>query len=192
MFLVYGCLIFVLSINGRMKNNRVKKTIETPVGRLTLVASRNRLTGILWENESPDFVRPDNATEDDHDPVLLKAEQQLREYFNRERREFSLDLDFDGTEFQKKVWNALLTIPFGETRTYGDIARQIGSPKSSRAVGAASGKNPISIVAPCHRVIGASGKLVGFGGGLENKALLLSLEKTTSGKQRQISLFSNS
>ena len=131
-------------------------------------------------------------TEDDDDPVLLKAEQQLREYFNRERKEFYLDLDFNGTAFQKKVWNALLTIPFGETRTYGEIAKQIGSPKSSRAVGAASGKNPISIVAPCHRVIGASGKLVGFGGGLENKALLLDLEKKTAGKQRQISLFSNS
>jgi methylated-DNA-[protein]-cysteine S-methyltransferase len=175
-----------------MKQNHVTKTMDSPVGRLTLMASGNRLTGIIWENEDLNGLWPDNISENDHDPVLLKAEQQLREYFNRERREFSLDLDFIGTEFQKKVWNALLTIPFGETRTYGAIAKQIGSPKSSRAVGAASGKNPISIVAPCHRVIGASGKLVGFGGGLENKALLLNLEKTTSGKQQQISLFSNS
>jgi methylated-DNA-[protein]-cysteine S-methyltransferase len=156
------------------------------------VASQKGLTAIVWEKGDPDLVQPENIVQDDNNPVLLKAENQLKEYFSRERQIFSLDLDFNGTEFQKKVWNALLTIPYGETRTYGEIARQIGIPKSSRAVGAASGKNPISIVAPCHRVIGASGKLVGFGGGLENKALLLNLEKTTVGKQRQFSLFSNS
>ena len=175
-----------------MKQHYVSKTIESPVGRMTLMASRKGLTAIAWEKDDSNREQPDNIVQDDHDPVLLKAENQLKEYFNRERQVFSLDLDFNGTEFQKKVWNALLTIPYGETRTYGEIARQIGSPKSSRAVGAASGKNPISIIAPCHRVIGASGKLVGFGGGLENKALLLNLEKTTTGKQRQISLFSNS
>ena len=166
--------------------------MDSPVGRLTLIASQSKLTGIIWDHDDPGRLRTENIGEDDHDLVLLKAEQQLKEYFNKERKSFSLDLDFNGTAFQKKVWNALLTIPFGETRTYGEIARQIGSPNSSRAVGAASGKNPISIVAPCHRVIGASGKLVGFGGGLENKALLLDLEKKAAGKQRQISLFSNS
>ena len=175
-----------------MKQDYVSKTIESPVGRMTLVASQKGLTGILWEKDDSIHVQPENIIQDDQDPVLLRAELQLKEYFNKERQVFSLDLDFNGTEFQKKVWNALLTIPYGETRTYGEIARQIGSPKSSRAVGAASGKNPISIVAPCHRVIGATGKLVGFGGGLENKALLLNLEKTATGKQRQISLFSNS
>jgi methylated-DNA-[protein]-cysteine S-methyltransferase len=159
---------------------------------MTLVAGQKGLTAIVWEKDDPNDVQPGDIVRDDHHPVLLKAENQLKEYFNRERKIFSLDLDFNGTEFQKRVWNALLTIPYGETRTYGEIARQIGSSKSSRAVGAASGKNPISIVAPCHRVIGASGKLVGFGGGLENKALLLNLEKATTGKQRQISLFSNS
>ena len=175
-----------------MKNKYQSKTIDSPVGRLTLMACRNRLTGIIWEKDDPNRVQPENIVQDDHDPVLLKAENQLKEYFNMERQEFSMDLDFNGTEFQKKVWKALLTIPYGETRTYGEIAKQIGSPKSVRAVGAASGKNPISIVAPCHRVIGASGKLVGFGGGLENKALLLNLEKMTTGKQGQFSLFSNS
>jgi methylated-DNA-[protein]-cysteine S-methyltransferase len=173
-----------------MKQDYVSKTMDSPVGRMILVASQKGLTAIIWEREDPSSMRLGNVVQDDQDPVLLNAENQLKEYFNRERQIFSLDLDFNGTEFQKKVWNALLTIPYGETRTYGEIARQIGSPKSSRAVGAASGKNPISIVAPCHRVIGASGKLVGFGGGLENKALLLNLEKTTTGKQRQISLFS--
>ena len=174
-----------------MKQNYVSKTMESPVGRMTLVASQRGLAAVLWEKEDPNHELPENIVLDDNDPVLLEAENQLKEYFNRERTIFTLDLDFTGTEFQKKVWNALLTIPYGETRSYGEIARQIGSPNSSRAVGAASGKNPISIVAPCHRVIGSSGKLVGFGGGLENKALLLDLERSVSGKQTQISLFSN-
>lgn len=173
-----------------MKNIYVSKTMDSPVGRLTLVANlKRKLTAILWENDDPNRVKTENMVMDDHDQVLLKAEQQLKEYFNGERQIFSLDLDINGTEFQKKVWNALLTIPFGETRSYGDIAKQIGNPASVRAVGAANGKNPISIVVPCHRVIGSSGKLVGFGGGLENKALLLNLEKVKTGKQKQISLF---
>ena len=172
-----------------MKQNYVFKTMESPVGRMTLVASKKGLAAVLWENDDTNQLLPENIVRDDFDPILLEAESQLKEYFNRKRTIFTLDLDFTGTEFQKKVWNALLTIPYGETRSYGEIARQIGSPKSSRAVGAASGKNPISIVAPCHRVIGSSGKLVGFGGGLENKALLLDLERSASGKQMQISLF---
>jgi methylated-DNA-[protein]-cysteine S-methyltransferase len=102
----------------------------------------------------------------------------LHDYFAGKLKKFSLPLDFSGTEFQKQVWRSLLTIPFGETRTYGQIARQIGRPKSVRAVGAASGKNPISIIAPCHRVIGSDGKLTGFAGGLEAKAFLLGLEKS--------------
>ena len=115
-----------------MKNKYQSKTIDSPVGRLTLMASRNRLTGIIWEKDDPNRVQPENIVQDDHDPVLLKAENQLKEYFNMERQEFSMDLDFNGTEFQKKVWKALLTIPYGETRTYGEIAKQIGSPKSVR------------------------------------------------------------
>lgn len=173
-----------------MKNNYTTKTIDSPVGRLTLIANQKRkLSAILWENDDPNLVKPENMTEDNYDQVLLEAEQQLKEYFEGERQIFSFDLDFNGTEFQKKVWNALLTIPFGETRSYGDIARQIGNPKSVRAVGAANGKNPISIVIPCHRVIGSTGKLVGFGGGIENKALLLDLEKAKTVKPKQISLF---
>jgi methylated-DNA-[protein]-cysteine S-methyltransferase len=108
--------------------------------------------------------------------VLLETERQLNDYFAGKLRQFSLQLDFAGTEFQKKVWAALLSIPFGETRTYRQIAEQIGNPKAVRAVGAANGKNPISIVAPCHRVIGASGELTGFAGGLEVKAHLLGIE----------------
>ena len=114
-----------------------------------------------------------HGTADDNNPILLEAERQLQEYFAGTRTSFSLPLDFSGTDFQKSVWHALLTIPYGETRSYGDIARQLGNDRAVRAVGAANGKNPISIIAPCHRVIGSSGQLTGFAGGLENKALLL-------------------
>ncbi len=107
----------------------------------------------------------------------MKTAQQLEEYFLGKRQKFSVKLNFVGTEFQQKVWQALLTIPFGETRSYGQIAAQIGNKKASRPVGAANGKNPIAIIAPCHRVIGASGKLVGFAGGIEVKEYLLKLEE---------------
>lgn len=152
------------------------KMIQTPVGELKLVASDRGLSGVLWENDDPKRVRflpqeaqPDNA-------ILQEAERQLREYFAGERREFTLELDFVGTEFQKQVWAALITIPYGETRSYGDIARQIGNAAAVRAVGAANGRNPLSIIAPCHRVIGTNGKLTGFAGGLQTKALLLRIE----------------
>jgi methylated-DNA-[protein]-cysteine S-methyltransferase len=112
--------------------------------------------------------------------VLDRAVSQLREYFSGRRRQFDLPLDFQGTAFQKQVWQALLTIPFGETRSYGQVATQVGRPKASRAVGAANGRNPIPIIAPCHRVIGASGRLTGFGGGLDVKARLLRLEGIAS------------
>jgi methylated-DNA-[protein]-cysteine S-methyltransferase len=154
-----------------------KKT-KTPVGELTLIASDRGLAAILWEDDDQTRVRFPNLTENKNHPHLLKSEKQLLEYFAGKRKKFELDLDFIGTEFQKKVWAALLTIPFGETRSYGEIAKQIGNSKASRPVGAANGKNPIAIVAPCHRVIGASGKLTGFAGGLEVKSFLLKLEKS--------------
>lgn len=152
------------------------KTMPSPVGELKLVASDQGLTAILWENDDPNRVRLNSTTEDKDHPVLLATERQLNDYFAGKLKKFSVPLDFIGTEFQKKVWNALLTIPFGETRSYGQIAAQIGNPKAVRAVGAANGKNPISIIAPCHRVIGATGGLTGFAGGLEAKACLLGLE----------------
>jgi methylated-DNA-[protein]-cysteine S-methyltransferase len=108
--------------------------------------------------------------------VLVDAERQLKEYFAGRRRRFDVKLDVSGTPFQKAVWNALLTIPFGETRSYAQIARQIGNPTAVRAVGAANGRNPVSIVTPCHRVVGSSGALTGFAGGLDVKARLLALE----------------
>src|SRR5471032_2556810 len=150
--------------------------MPSPVGQLTLVARDGKLTAILWEKERPNRVRLGALQEANNSPVLQETERQLKEYFAGTRNRFELELDFVGTDFQKKVWQALLTIPFGETRSYSQIAAQIGNPKAVRAVGAANGRNPISIVAPCHRVIGASGELTGFAGGLANKMLLLSLE----------------
>lgn len=154
----------------------VSKTMQSPVGMLTLVGSDDGLAAVLWENEKPNRVRLHIIKEDVTHPVLLNAEKQLQEYFAGKRTTFDLQLDFAGTTFQKKVWQALLTIPFGETRSYGQIAHQIQHIKAVRAVGAANGKNPISIIAPCHRVIGASGKMVGFAGGMKAKAVLLELE----------------
>jgi methylated-DNA-[protein]-cysteine S-methyltransferase len=154
----------------------VYKMMDSPVGRLTLVATDAGLAGVLWPGDRPSRVRLDIEAEDNAHPVLVEAERQLEEYFAGRRKEFALTLDVAGTAFQRKVWNALRTIPFGETRSYGQIARQIGSPDAVRAVGAANGRNPVSIVTPCHRVIGATGKLTGFGGGLDAKARLLALE----------------
>jgi len=118
-------------------------------------------------------------------PVMHETLAQLRAYFAGDLRVFDVPLEIAGTEFQKCVWSALRTIPYGETRSYSQIARQIGSPSAVRAVGAANGRNPIPIIVPCHRVIGASGSLVGFGGGLEWKRFLLDLEATNVERSRK-------
>jgi methylated-DNA-[protein]-cysteine S-methyltransferase len=154
----------------------VRKTIPSPVGDLRLFASDSGLAAILWREDPGLHLRPGAVIEPGAHAVLAETERQLREYFGGERREFQLTLDFHGTEFQLRAWNALLTIPYGQTRTYAQMAVLIGQPAAVRAVGAANGRNPISIVAPCHRVIGSNGTLTGFGGGLENKAKLLALE----------------
>lgn len=150
--------------------------MHTPVGQLKLVAHETALVAVLWQNENPKRVRLAELVEQPDHPILSAAQQQLSEYFAGARQQFDLPLDFEGTSFQKQVWQALLAIPYGETRSYKQIAEQLGNPKAVRAVGAANGKNPISIIAPCHRVIGSSGKLVGFAGGLDNKKVLLNLE----------------
>ena len=154
----------------------VSHTMPSPVGRLTLVASDSGLAAVLWEKDDPKRVPLAIVGENGNHPVLREAERQLQDYFAGRRTSFDLPLDFHGTDFQKRVWAQLLAIPFGQTRSYGEIARALGNPGASRAVGAANGRNPISIIAPCHRVIGASGKLTGFAGGLEAKAHLLALE----------------
>lgn len=152
------------------------KLMDSPVGQLKLVANGERLAAILWEHDRPNRVRLGELIEANDRPVLIETERQLNEFFAGTRHEFDLPLTFQGTDFQKQVWAALLTIPYGQTRSYAEIATQIGNVNAVRAVGAANGRNPISIVAPCHRVIGASGELTGFAGGLANKMLLLSLE----------------
>ena len=150
--------------------------MASPVGQLKLVANEQALVAILWDNENPKRVRLAELIEDVSHPILLNTQQQLIEYFSGQRKVFDILLDFEGTDFQKQVWSALLTIPYGETRSYKQIAQQLGNEKAVRAVGAANGKNPISIIAPCHRVIGAGGALVGFAGGLDKKEILLRLE----------------
>jgi methylated-DNA-[protein]-cysteine S-methyltransferase len=152
------------------------KTTESPVGTLTLVASDAGLVAILWPNDRPGRVQLGPLAEDPDHPVLVETALQLDAYFAGTLTRFTMDLDFQGTDFQKQVWAALLTIPFGETRSYAQIAHQIGRPAAVRAVGAANGRNPISIVAPCHRVVGSNGALTGFAGGLDAKRLLLDLE----------------
>ena len=158
------------------------KLMPSPVGELTLVARDGKLSAILWEVERANRVRLGELIEAHDSPVLLETERQLQQYFAGTRNQFELELDFTGTDFQKQVWQALLTIPFGETRSYSQIAEQIGNPKAVRAVGAANGRNPISIIAPCHRVVGASGGLTGFAGGLEAKQYLLTLEDRSQAK----------
>ena len=153
------------------------KKINSPVGKLTLVASDKGLVAVLWEHDNPRRVRLADLIEQDDHSVLIQAERQLSEYFTGRRKSFSVVLDMRGTDFQRSVWEALLAIPFGETRTYGQLAKQLRNPQASRAVGAANGRNPISIIVPCHRVIGSSGKLTGFAGGLDAKERLLNLEQ---------------
>jgi methylated-DNA-[protein]-cysteine S-methyltransferase len=147
-------------------------TIASPVGPLTLIASEVGLQELRWGDD-----RPADATDTPNHPVLQQAIMQLAEYFEGARTTFDVPLDMQGTPFQKSVWDLLLTIPYGETTTYGAMAQTLGDPGKARAVGLANGKNPVSIIVPCHRVIGSTGALTGFGGGLDRKAFLLRLER---------------
>ena len=150
----------------------------SPVGTLRLTGTDAALTGVFMESERHGSVQRRDAVRDA--APLREARRQLEEYFAGARRKFSLALDAAGTEFQRGVWRALCGIPFGETASYGAIAKHLGNPKAVRAVGLANGRNPISIIVPCHRVIGADGSLTGYGGGLERKRFLLALEKCAS------------
>jgi methylated-DNA-[protein]-cysteine S-methyltransferase len=154
----------------------VYKDMASPVGRIRLIATEVGLAAILWEGEDYTRTKLPAPERDDNAAILLETEKQLREYFEKKRTMFDVPLDFKGTAFQVKVWEALLRIPYGVTKTYGELARLLGDIKAVRAVGGALNKNPVSIIVPCHRVVGAAGKLVGFAGGLENKSILLDLE----------------
>lgn len=146
--------------------------IQLSTLRLRLTAGNAGLMAV----EFPPFASAGGQDSPLH-PVLMEAHRQLRAYLDGDLRCFDLPLELTGTPFQKRVWTHLLTIPYGETRSYRDVAEEIGAPRAVRAVGAANGANPVAIVVPCHRVIGAGGKLVGYGGGLELKRRLLALER---------------
>lgn len=149
------------------------RRIDSPVGELVLLASSKGLAGIFFGHRMPVIAQPPDHPDNVH---LNTAEQQLGEYFRKERTTFEASLDARGTTFQEQVWQQLSTIPFGTTWSYGDIARKLENPGAVRAVGLANGSNPISIIVPCHRVIGADGSLTGFGGGLDIKRRLLAHE----------------
>jgi methylated-DNA-[protein]-cysteine S-methyltransferase len=151
--------------------------LSSPVGRLKLVAGDVGLVAVLWEEDDPARVRLGAMIEQPDHAVLAETSRQLGDYFAGRRQRFTVKLDFRGTDFQTRVWTALLAIPFGETRSYGQVARDLGRPSASRAVGAANGRNPISIIAPCHRVVGSNGALTGFAGGLAAKTFLLEHER---------------
>ena len=149
--------------------------LETPIGPLTVTATKKAVTAIRFGTEVPEGSARCTAAE--ATPLLREAAEEIGEYFAGSRRKFTLPLAPEGSPFQQKVWEALRTIPYGETRTYKQIAIQIGHNQSFRAVGMANNRNPIVIVVPCHRVIGYDGKLTGYAGGLDVKEQLLALEK---------------
>lgn len=153
------------------------RSMDSPVGLLTLAGRDGKLMHLRMVDQT---YEPSRDGWEPDDSAFADAVDQLSAYFAGERTEFDLELDMVGTQFQRRVWDALRTIPYGETCTYGEIARQIGSPSASRAVGLANGHNPIGIIVPCHRVIGANGSLTGYGGGLDRKRALLELEKSRS------------
>jgi methylated-DNA-[protein]-cysteine S-methyltransferase len=162
-----------------MKDSRalVYEDVGSPIGRLRLIADGEKLIGI-WFEHGRDARKSDVALIPGSSPALERTKTQLAEYFRGERREFDLPLAPRGTDFQRRVWQRLREIEYGTTTTYGALAQELGNPNASRAVGLANGSNPIPIVIPCHRVIGANGALTGFGGGLPVKSALLELERS--------------
>jgi methylated-DNA-[protein]-cysteine S-methyltransferase len=164
-----------MASEGEEMTTLQSRTMDSPIGQLTLAGTDGRLIHLRMVDQTYEPSR--NGWEPDED-AFPDAVEQLEAYFAGDRTEFELDLDLVGTEFQRRVWAALLTIPYGETRSYGEIARQIGAPGAFRAVGLANGHNPIGIIVPCHRVIGSNGSLTGYGGGIDRKRALLELEKS--------------
>jgi methylated-DNA-[protein]-cysteine S-methyltransferase len=163
---------------------RSHTVIESPIGPLTLIAEDGKLAGVHMEitRYEPVYGALGPAVAVGSQPVLAAAARQLGEYFEGGLTDFDLPLSLDGSRFQRSVWAGLQDIPYGETISYGELARRIGQPSASRAVGLANGRNPVSIVVPCHRVIGADGSLTGYGGGMDRKRFLLALEQRVSGQ----------
>jgi methylated-DNA-[protein]-cysteine S-methyltransferase len=163
---------------------RTHTVVNSPVGPLTLVAAGSVLAG-LYLNQQRHLPVPDTFGEPDagqDGELFAEASSQLEQYFGGERTEFDLRLTLAGTAFQRRVWAALRGIPYGQTVSYGQLADRIGQPSASRAVGLANGKNPVGIIVPCHRVVGADGSLTGYGGGIERKRYLLAHEQRVSGQ----------
>jgi methylated-DNA-[protein]-cysteine S-methyltransferase len=160
-----------------MSRQLFSTVVDSPVGALTIVASDDGLRAILWPDDDPSRVRLAETTEDPSHPVVAATVGQLAEYFDGERTDFDVPLDPVGTDFQRAAWAALRSIPYGTTVSYGEQAERMGDRRKARAVGAANGRNPISIVVPCHRVVGANGALTGFAGGTDTKAWLLAHEQ---------------
>jgi len=151
------------------------RTVDSPVGPLTLAGVGSTLMHLRMADQAHEPDR--SGWQPAGDRAFDDAVEQLQAYFAGALTEFDVDLKLDGTDFQRRVWTALRAIPYGQTRTYGEIATEIGSPAASRAVGLANGRNPIGIIVPCHRVIGSTGGLTGYGGGIDRKRTLLALEK---------------
>ena len=160
-----------------MNDELFSAVIDSPVGALTVVASDHGVRAILWPDDDPSRVRQADTIDDPSHPMIAVAVGQLTEYFDGERTEFDVPLDPVGTEFQRAAWDVLCSIPYGTTISYGEQAERMGDRRKARAVGAANGRNPISIVVPCHRVVGANGALTGFAGGTDTKAWLLAHER---------------
>ena len=154
--------------------------VDSPIGPLTLTASDGALIGLTMENQR--HVRPASPDWRRDDAWFAAVAEQLDAYFAGDLTEFDLPMRLAGTQFQRRVWQGLCTIPYGQTLSYGALATRVGSPGGSRAVGLANGRNPIAVIVPCHRVIGANGSLTGYGGGLERKIALLELERITLSK----------
>jgi len=166
-------------IAGGIVEGTFRGRMDSPVGVLTFLAEDSGLSAVLFDTDlsrARNPIDPDRAEDGDRHPVIVEAKKQLTEYFARRRTEFDVPLVMHGTPFQIRVWNRLLEIPYGETVSYQEQARKVGDVKKVRAVAGANGRNPISIIVPCHRVIGKNGDLTGFGGGLARKKLLLDLE----------------
>lgn len=165
---------------------RTHTVVDSPLGPLTLVATEGVLSGLYMTDQRH---RPADTTFGDRDPTtpcFTETARQLDAYFAGDLTEFDLPLRLEGTPFRRRVWEALCTIPYGETLTYGQLAARLGQPGASRAVGLANGRNPIGIVVPCHRVVGASGALTGYGGGIDRKRQLLALESARNAAQPEL------
>ncbi len=171
-----------------MKNTNAMyySQLDSPVGCLTLLGNERALTGLYMHEHRHQLAMPPDCTR--RDDVFRRAREQLAAYFAGELRQFAVPLESEGSPFQKAVWQALCDIPFGATESYGGLARRLGNANASRAVGLANGRNPISIIVPCHRVIGANGSLTGYGGGLERKRWLLEHELRIAGRPQAPSL----